>query len=100
MEFEEAQSALVEDVVSYSFLAIGAVGLMLLPGVYLLKPWGFWGTIAVSVFTMFFDIWAFAAVQASAGAGVFPAGAMIGYLLFTRNDFSYDRADSTPERGS
>lgn len=87
MSFEEDQSALVEAFVLYSFLAIGVAGLLLLPGVYLHRPWGFWGTVVVSAYTIIFDLWALAAVQASAGAGVVPAAAIAGYLLLARRDF-------------
>jgi len=85
--FEEEQSQLVENVVSFSFLAIGAFGLLMLPGVYLKKLWGFWGTIAVSAYTIAFDVWAFAMVQSSAAAGVIPACIILGYLFLTRKDF-------------
>jgi hypothetical protein len=94
MEFEEDQSALVEGVVSYSFLAIGVTGLLLLPGVYLLRLWGFWGTIAVSMYTIAFDAWAFFTVQSSAAAGVIPAAALAGYLIITRSDFTLNRTES------
>lgn len=87
MEFEEEQSELVEAVVAYSFLAIGVVGLVLLPGVYLLRPWGFWGTVAVSAYTILFDVWALVAVQSSAGAGILPAAVIMGYLLLTRREY-------------
>jgi hypothetical protein len=100
MEFEEDQSALVEGVVSYSFLAIGVTGLLLLPGIYLLRYWGFWGTIAVSIYTIAFDLWAFFAVQSSAAAGVIPAAALAGYLIITRNDFTFNRTESGRRRNS
>jgi hypothetical protein len=87
MEFEEEQSDLVEAFVAYSFLAIGVAGLALLPGVYLLRPWGFWGTVAVGIYTIAFDVWAFLAVQSSAGAGVVPAAVVTGYLLLSRDDY-------------
>ena len=87
MEFEEPQSELVEAFVSYSFLAIGVAGLLLLPGVYLLRPWGFSGTVAVSVYTIAFDVWALVAVQSSAGAGIIPAAVITGWLLLTRRDY-------------
>jgi len=48
MQFEEERSQLVDNIVTLSFLAIGVAGLITLPGVYLLKPWGLWGTIAIS----------------------------------------------------
>lgn len=86
MAFEEGQSALVEAFVLYSFLAIGVAGLALLPGLYLGRAWGFWGTAAVSVYTIAFDLWALVAVQSSAGAGVVPAGVVLGYLVLTRRE--------------
>ena len=87
MEFEEEQSGLVENIVIYSFLAIGVVGLLLLPGVYLLMSWGFWGTIAVSAYTIVFDLAALLVIQPSAGAGIVPAAVIMVYLLSTRSDF-------------
>lgn len=87
MSFEEEQSALVEDFVLYSFLAIGVLGLLLLPGLYLQRAWGLWGTLAVSAYTVVFDLWAYIEVQASAGAGVIPAAVIAGYLVLTRRDY-------------
>ena len=81
IEFEEEQSATVEAFVNYSFLVIGVVGLLTLPGLYLGKPWGQWGTLAVSVYTIVFDVWAFLMVQSSAAAGVIPAGILTAYVL-------------------
>jgi hypothetical protein len=95
--FEEEQSAQVENLVKFSFLGIGVLGLLMLPGVYLMKLWGFWGTIAVSAYTIAFDLWAFVSVQSSAGAGIIPAGVLMAYLLLTRKDFikSQPTASST-----
>ena len=87
MAFEEEQSALVEGIVVYSFLAIGVAGLFTLPGVYLHRTWGFWGTVAISAYTIAFDIWALAAVQSSAAAGVVPAAVLLGYVVLTRKEF-------------
>jgi len=87
MQFEEVQSQLVENMVTFSFLAIGVTGLITLPGVYLLKPWGFWGTIAISAYTIAFDIWAYAFVQSSAAAGIIPAAILLVYMLLVRKDY-------------
>jgi len=87
MQFEEVQSQLVENMVTFSFLAIGVTGLITLPGVYLLKPWGFWGTIAISAYTIAFDIWAYAFVQSSAAAGIIPAAILLVYMLLMRKDY-------------
>jgi hypothetical protein len=84
MEFEEEQSAAVEGFVSYSFLAIGVAGLLTLPGLYLGKPWGIFGTLAVSVYTIAFDGWAFLWVQSSAAAGIAPACVLIACALLRK----------------
>lgn len=88
MQFEEEQSALVESLVLYSFLAIGVLGLVFLLGVLIRRPWGLWGTVAVSAYTIAFDVWALLLVQSSAIAGVVPAGVIAMYLLLTRKDYS------------
>lgn len=88
MEFEETQTELIEGVVSYSFLAIGAFGLLFLPGVHMLRQWGLWGTLAVSAYTVAFDVWAVVAVQPSAGAGIVPAAVIALYLVLVRKDFA------------
>ncbi len=88
MAFEEEQSDLVEGFVLYSFLGIGVSGLALLPGVYMMRLWGLWGTVVVSAYTVVFDLWALVAVQSSAAAGIVPALVIMGYLLLTRRDFS------------
>ncbi|MEM4276608.1 MAG: hypothetical protein QXQ13_03855 [Thermoplasmata archaeon] len=87
MEFESEQSAAVEALVVYSFLAIGISGLVMLPGMYKCRPWGFWGTLAVSVYTIGFDLWAFATVQSSAAMGILPAAIISAYLVATRKQF-------------
>lgn len=87
MEFEEEQSDLVFNLVTYSFLAIGVVGLLALPGVYTMKPWGFWGTMGVCAYTVAFDLWALVLVQPSAAAGIIPAAVIAGYLVITRRDY-------------
>jgi hypothetical protein len=86
MAFEEEQSDLVEGVVVYSFLGIGVAGLLALPGVYLRKSWGLWGTVAVSAYTIAFDLWALALVQSSAAAGVIPAAVLLVYVVVTRKE--------------
>ena len=87
MQFDEEQSAFVEAVVIYSFLAIGVVGILMLPGVYLKKSWGLWGTIVIGVYTIIFDVWAYLTVQSSAAAGIIPGAILTGYFLLTKKDF-------------
>lgn len=76
-----------DDLTNLSFLAIGVLGLVLLPGVYLKKAWGLWGTVAVSAYTIAFDAWGLAAVAASAAAGMVPAAVLIVYLAAVREEF-------------
>lgn len=97
MEFEEEQSESVESIVLYSFLSIGVVGLVLLPGVYARRPWGMLGTLAVCVYTIVFDTWAAIAVQSSAAAGIVPAAIIGGYLALSRKDF---RAGARDDRSN
>ncbi len=92
---EHEISQLAENIVFGSFLAIGAIGLALLPGVALYRPWGFWGTVALSLYTVAWDIWAAVWVQSSAAIGIAPAVIIMGYLLLYRKDFL---AGGTKER--
>ncbi len=85
--FEHEVSQLAEDIVFGSFLAIGALGFALLPGVALHKPWGWWGTMAISAYTIAWDVWAAIWVQSSAAIGIAPAAIIMGYLLLFRKDF-------------
>jgi len=85
--FENEVSELAEVIVFGSFLAIGVLGLVLLPGVALHRLWGFWGTMALSAYTAVWDIWAAIWVQSSAAIGVVPAAVIIVFLLFYRRDF-------------
>jgi hypothetical protein len=87
MEFEEEQSDLVFDFVTYSFFAIGVAGLLALPGVYMKKPWGFWATMSVCAYTVAFDLWALALIQPSAAAGIIPAAVIAGYLVIAQRDY-------------
>jgi hypothetical protein len=86
MEFEEEQSELIENVVLYSFLVIGVLGLVMLPGLYAEKKWGFYGTVGICLYTIAFDIWAATLVQPSAAAGIIPAAIIMVYLLVFRKD--------------
>ncbi len=86
-EFEREASELAEAVVLGSFLAIGVIGFVLLPGVALHRWWGFWGTILVSAYTVAWDVWAAIWVQSSAAIGIAPAAIIMGYLLLYRKDF-------------
>jgi len=100
MEFEEEQTELVEDIVSYSFLAIGVLGLIMLPGLVLSKAWAFWGTLALSVYTIVWDAWAAIWVQSSAAAGIVPAAIIIGYLLISRHDYLRSAKRISSKEGS
>ncbi len=97
---EHEVSPLAEAVVTYSFLAIGAIGLVFLPGIVFHKVWAFWGTIALSAYTVAWDIWAAIWVQSSAAIGIFPAAIIMGYLLLYRKDFQVTAAAKIPDTPS
>ncbi len=84
---EHEQSELVEAMISYSFLGIGVLGFVFLPGVVIHRYWGFYGTVAVSLYTIAWDVWAAIWVQSSAAIGIAPAAIILGYLFVTRMEF-------------
>ncbi len=95
--FEHEVSELSVAIVSYSFLMIGVLGFIFLAGIVLHKPWGFWGTIAVSAYTVAWDIWAAIWVQSSAAIGIAPAIIIMGYLLLYRKDFLGPTKPTVPQ---
>ena len=97
--FEHEVSKLAGQIVLGSFLGIGVVGFALLPGVALHKPWGFWGTVVLSVYTVAWDVWAAVWVQSSAAIGIAPAAIIMVYLLLYRKDYlgPKEKAPSPPE---
>jgi hypothetical protein len=52
-----------------------------------MRPWGFWGTVAISAYTIAFDIWGLAAIAPSAAAGIIPAVVLIVYLILMKDAY-------------
>ncbi len=74
----------VNAIVVYSELAIGLVGLLAVPGLLWSKPWGFWLTVAVSLYAILFDAVSAVVVQPSAAGGVMPPVVVLLFLLLLR----------------
>lgn len=83
VEMTDLESA----VTGISFIAIGVLGLLSLPWFYRMRPWGFWGTIAISVYTIVFDIWGLVAIAPSAAAGIVPAVVLLVYVLVMKDAY-------------
>jgi len=62
-------------------LALGLVGLALVPGLLLMTRWGFWGTVALSVLTIVFDGVSSATVSFTAFAGLILPVIFLALLL-------------------
>jgi len=73
-------------VITVPFLLLGAFGLVTAAGLMVRKPWGVYGTIALSVATIAYDAWAIVAIQATAVMGIVLPAAFIAYLLMTRKN--------------
>lgn len=66
------------------FFALGGLGFLTAYGLWGGRYWGYVGTIAVSVLTIAFDIWAIATVQWSAALGLVLPIVFIAYLVKVR----------------
>jgi uncharacterized membrane protein (DUF2068 family) len=66
--------------VIYSGIALGIVGIVAAIGLWMLKKWGFWLTIVVSVVNILFNLTGLAMVL-SAGLQAFIAVQTIGFVL-------------------
>ncbi len=69
------------------FLAIGGLGLLTTFGLWTGRRWGYIGTIALSLLTIVFDVWAVMAVQWSAAMGLVLPVVFIAYLALFHRDF-------------
>jgi hypothetical protein len=68
-------------------LALGIVGLLVIPGLMFYRAWGYWGTLMLCIVTIGFDGWAVATVTWTASAGLLiPIVALI-YLIGKHNNF-------------
>jgi hypothetical protein len=68
------------------FLLLGAFGMITAAGLLEGRPWGAYGTIALSVVTIIYDAWAIVAIQSTAILGMVLPALFIGYLLLVRRD--------------
>jgi len=74
--------------INIMFFVLGVLGLLTAFGLWTGERWGYNGTIALSLATIAFDVWAVLAVQSSAAFGiVFPA-VFIAYLALVRHDIA------------
>ena len=87
MDTDVEMTDLENAVTGISFIAIGVLGLLSLPWFYRMRPWGFWGTLAISVYTIVFDIWGLVAIAPSAAAGIIPAAVLLGYVMVFRHTY-------------
>ncbi len=85
---ENPASPEIMDLILITFVAIGAVGLVTTYGLWMMRRWGFTGTILLSVATIAFDLWATVYVQATAAMGIVLPAVFIAYLLYIRKDFA------------
>ncbi|HUI85723.1 MAG TPA: hypothetical protein VLY21_01040 [Nitrososphaerales archaeon] len=69
------------NVVNSVNLALGLVGLVVVPGLLLMTRWGFWGTVALSVLTIVFDGVSSATVSLTAFAGLILPVVFLALLL-------------------
>lgn len=70
-----------------AFVLIGIAGVITTYGLWIGARWGYTGTIALSLVTIVFDVWAVAAVQATALMGLVLPALFITYLIVNRSDF-------------
>lgn len=68
------------------FLALGGLGFLTAFGLWTGRRWGYIGTIALSLVTIVFDIWAVLAVQWSAAMGLVLPVVFIAYLTMFHRD--------------
>lgn len=85
----------VNAMIVYSELAIGALGLLAVPGLLWSKSWGFWLTVGVSAYAILFDGISAVVVQASAAGGVVPPVVVLLFLLFLRSRLLPERLAHT-----
>lgn len=62
------------------FLLLGVLGLIAAVGLLMMKRWGFWATLFVSILTILFDIWGIT-IQSSAAIGFIVPAISILILL-------------------
>jgi hypothetical protein len=79
-------------VIAAPFLLLGALGLASAIGLIAHRPWGVYGTVAVSLATIAYDMWATLAIQPSAVMGFVVPVICIAHLAMKRNADPRSRA--------
>ncbi|TFG56939.1 MAG: DUF2127 domain-containing protein [Methanomassiliicoccus sp.] len=74
--------------INIMFFVLGILGLLTAFGLWTEKRWGYLGTIALSLVTIAFDVWAVLAVQSSAAFGIVFPVVFIVYLALIRHDLA------------
>jgi hypothetical protein len=67
------------------FFLIGLLGAITAVGLLLHRPWGFHGTIALSLATIAYDLWAVVEIQSSAALGIILPVIFILYLTVRKD---------------
>jgi uncharacterized membrane protein YfcA len=74
----------VNAMIVYSELAIGALGLLAVPGLLWSRSWGVWLTVGLSAYAILFDGISAVLEQASAAGGVVPPVVVLLFVLVLR----------------
>ena len=70
-----------------TFILLGALGMITAYGLWSNRAWGLTGTIALSLFTIVFDLWAMFEYQMSAAMGLFLPVVFIIYLYLIKDEY-------------
>lgn len=74
-------------VITVPFLLLGILGSVAVVGLVLQRPWGYYGTMVVSVMTITYDLWAAVSIQSSALIGMMVPTVMLTYLMLRKERY-------------
>jgi hypothetical protein len=74
-------------VITSPFLLLGILGAVAVVGLVLRRPWGYYGTMVVSVMTIAYDLWAAVTIQSSALIGLMVPAVMLTYLMLRKERY-------------
>jgi len=81
-------SLITIQIINTMFFLLGILGFIAVVGLLLIRKWGFWATVFVSVLTVLFDIWG-VTIQFTAAMGfVVPATSLL--ILFSKKSQLHD----------
>ena len=89
----------VEQNLTVMFLALGLLGFIAVPGLVMQKDWGFQMTLAVSLATIGFDVWALT-LQFTAALGFIVPAVMLIYLAKRRSGKGHMASMEGPTTGA